>query len=275
MVYLVAGVLLVLDASHDDGEDGEEDEVAEANPKHGIGLEPLAVGRLVEVVNPCTDSRKRRAMRNSDRFREKKKRNQIESPGRDCEGAHMGWIGGGARRPRGAPRRRRGRARRGRSRRCGRSGGRCCRPPYGTPRTRTRRSTTPGKTPPTWLLLVVLLLLLPCGGAVRSNRSVGEGARRWLWLVRIWGFRRLSGEEALVGMGNACGGGARKRRGKEADPVFFPFSCFFFPLRSGWLPGRLGWTGPARADQETESVNYCIIPAFYVHYIRSSKSNRI
>lgn len=52
MVYLVAGVLLVLDASHDDGEDGEEDEVAEANPKHGIGLEPLAVGRLVEVVNP-------------------------------------------------------------------------------------------------------------------------------------------------------------------------------------------------------------------------------
>ena len=80
MVYLVAGVLLVLDASHDDGEDGEEDEVAEANPKHGIGLEPLAVGRLVEVVNPCTDSRKRRAMRNSDRFREKKKRTKSNHP---------------------------------------------------------------------------------------------------------------------------------------------------------------------------------------------------
>lgn len=69
-------------------------------------------------------------------------------------------------------------------------------------------------------------------------------------------------------------GTEEKRKGSRSD-FFFPFLVFFFPLRSGWLPGRLGWTGPARADQETESVNYCIIPAFYVHYIRSSKSNRI
>lgn len=170
----------------------------------------------------------------------------------------MGWIGGGARRPRGAPRRRRGRARRGRSRRCGRSGGRCCRPPYGTPRTRTRRSTTPGKTPPTWLLLVVVLLLLPCGGAVRSNRSVGEGARRWLWLVRIWGFRRLSGEEALMGMGNACGGGARKRRGKEADPIFFPFSCFFFSVTEWVAAGPVGLdrTSPGRSGDRVSQLLY-------------------
>ena len=52
VVDLVAGVLLVLYPGHDDGEDGEEEEVAEADPEHRVGLEPLAVGRLVEVVNP-------------------------------------------------------------------------------------------------------------------------------------------------------------------------------------------------------------------------------
>uniref|UniRef100_A0A0A8XP65 Uncharacterized protein n=1 Tax=Arundo donax TaxID=35708 RepID=A0A0A8XP65_ARUDO len=49
---LIARVLLVLYAGHDDGEDGEEEEVAEADPEHRVGLEPLAVRRLVEMVNP-------------------------------------------------------------------------------------------------------------------------------------------------------------------------------------------------------------------------------
>ena len=53
VVDLVARVLLVLDAGHDGGEDGEEEEVAEADPEHGVRLEPLAVRRLVEVVDPC------------------------------------------------------------------------------------------------------------------------------------------------------------------------------------------------------------------------------
>jgi hypothetical protein len=59
MVDLVAGVLLVLYPGHDDGEDGEEEEVAEADPEHRVGLEPLAVRRLVEVVNPCGNREKR------------------------------------------------------------------------------------------------------------------------------------------------------------------------------------------------------------------------
>jgi len=59
VVDLVAGVLLVLYPGHDDGEDGEEEEVAEADPEHRVGLEPLAVRRLVEVVNPCRKKRER------------------------------------------------------------------------------------------------------------------------------------------------------------------------------------------------------------------------
>jgi len=58
VVDLVTGVLLVLYPGHDDGEDGEEEEIAEADPEHRVGLEPLAVGSLVKVVNPCGNREK-------------------------------------------------------------------------------------------------------------------------------------------------------------------------------------------------------------------------
>jgi hypothetical protein len=54
VVDLVARVLLVLDAGHDDGKDGEEEEAAEVDPEHGIDLGPLMVWHLAEVVNPYT-----------------------------------------------------------------------------------------------------------------------------------------------------------------------------------------------------------------------------
>jgi hypothetical protein len=51
----------------------------------------------VEVVNPCTDSRKRRAMRNSDRFREKKKEpNRITRKGLRRRSHGMDWRRGAA-----------------------------------------------------------------------------------------------------------------------------------------------------------------------------------
>ena len=58
----------------------------------------------------------------------------------------MGWTGGGARRPRGAPMRRRGRARRGRSRRCARSGGSRPTPPTCRGCRCSPRRRTPGTT---------------------------------------------------------------------------------------------------------------------------------
>jgi len=136
----------------------------------------------------------------------------------------MGWTGGGARRPRGAPMRRRGRARRGRSRRYARSGDRCCRPPSGRPRTRTPRSTTPGTTPPTWL---AWWLLSPLRRSDRADDS-GEGDRIRSPPRRIWGFLAGAGEFE----GNACwGGAARRRRGKVKEGGF----------------GRVfGWVGPDR-----------------------------
>ena len=149
----------------------------------------------------------------------------------------MGWTGGGARRPRGAPMRRRGRARRGRSRRYARSGDRCCRPPSGRPRTRTPRSTTPGTTPPTWL---AWWLLSPLRRSDRADDS-GEGDRIRSPPRRIWGFQAGAGEFE----GNACcrvgEGGSARRRGKEGG---FDRGT---PDRWGWL----GWTGP---DKETESA---------------------
>lgn len=70
VVDLVAGILLVLDAGHDGGEDGEEEEVAEAHPEHGVGLEPLAVRRLVEVVDPCEETSAGQIERNRNRGEE-------------------------------------------------------------------------------------------------------------------------------------------------------------------------------------------------------------
>ena len=54
MMQAVPGILLVLDPHHQHPQDREEQEISQANPKHCVGLEPLAVRRLVEVIDPWT-----------------------------------------------------------------------------------------------------------------------------------------------------------------------------------------------------------------------------
>lgn len=52
VVQLIAGVLLILDPGHQKRQDGEEQEVPEANAEHRIALEPLAIRSTVEVIDP-------------------------------------------------------------------------------------------------------------------------------------------------------------------------------------------------------------------------------
>lgn len=59
VMQLVARILLILDPNHYNSQDRKEHEIPQANAEHSVGLEPLSIRRLVEVINPFKQANNR------------------------------------------------------------------------------------------------------------------------------------------------------------------------------------------------------------------------